>query len=101
MPKIIVRPTPEPLYHGITAEYVLDPQGVEIWHSPNDLDVEICEGLRQLLSPEEAKRAAEFRFEQHGKQYVIGRGLLRMLLASYLAADPREVRFQYSARGKP
>ena len=101
MSKIIVRTTPEALYRGITTHYVLTPGDVEIWHAPNDLEAEIYDGLRQLLSPDEIKRAAEFRFERHRKQYVIGRALLRTLLAGYLQMDPRALRFHYTAKGKP
>ena len=72
-----------------------------MWQAPSDLAPHCCDRLRQLLSAEEIKRTADFRFEPHRRQYVIARGLLRMFLASYLHEDPRALHFQYTAKGKP
>jgi 4'-phosphopantetheinyl transferase len=101
MPKVKVRSVPECLYRGTTADCAIQAHEVQIWQSSNDVDQESYCRLRQLLSPDEISRADAFRFERHRKQYVIGRGLLRMLLASYLHSRPSELRFQYTATGKP
>lgn len=101
MPQAKVRSTPKCLYRGITAQHVLEAGEVQIWQSPNDVEQASYERLRQLLSPDEIRRADAFRFQRHRKQYVIGRGLLRMLLASYLQLEASELRFRYSAKGKP
>jgi 4'-phosphopantetheinyl transferase len=101
MSKITVRSTPESIYRATTANYVLHPDEVEIWQASNDVEAEFYDPLRKLLSPEEVHRAAAFRFERHRQQYVIGHGLLRTLLASYLHTDPCALRFHYTAKGKP
>lgn len=59
------------------------------------------QSLHQLLSPDESERAGRFRFECHRMQYVIGRGLLRVLLAGYLQTQPGAIRFHYTSKGKP
>ncbi|HVO61789.1 MAG TPA: 4'-phosphopantetheinyl transferase superfamily protein [Terriglobales bacterium] len=101
MSNITVRPMQESLYRAITDYRGLHPGEVEIWRSPNDVESDSYERLRTLLVPEELARAAAFRLQRDRKQYVIGRGLLRMLLAGYLRLDPLAVRFQYTSYGKP
>jgi len=57
--------------------------------------------LRGLLSGDEICRAERFRFAKDRDQFVTSRGLLRILLGSYTGAAPRDIRFEYSAHGKP
>jgi 4'-phosphopantetheinyl transferase len=53
------------------------------------------------LSADEQARALRFRFERDRRHYVAARGLLRELLARYTGRQPTEMRFDYSAYGKP
>ena len=53
------------------------------------------------LSPDETERAARFRFDRDRNRYVVGRGILRVLLASLLKTSPESLRFEYSPHGKP
>jgi len=99
--KMKVRSIPESLYRGVVAQRALQADEVDIWQSPNDLEPGDYGRLPHLLSADEVERAAAFRFERHRKQYIIGRSLLRILLAGYLQIDPLAVRFQYSVKGKP
>lgn len=55
----------------------------------------------EILSPDEQSRADRFRFEQHRHRFIIGRGLLRVLLSQYLPMQPDQICFTYSDRGKP
>jgi 4'-phosphopantetheinyl transferase len=57
--------------------------------------------LGRSLSEDEWTRANRFRFDRHRRQYVVGRGALRSLLAAYLGTRPELVRFRYGPRGKP
>jgi 4'-phosphopantetheinyl transferase len=57
-----------------------------------------CAGL---LSPDEAARAARFYFAADRERFTLARGLLRLLLGTYLGADPRPITFSYSTAGKP
>ena len=59
------------------------------------------EPLGRPLSADEWERANRFRFDKHRRQYVVGRGALRTLLAAYPGTRPEQVRFSYGAAGKP
>jgi len=53
------------------------------------------------LSPDERERAERLRFAKHRHRFVVGRGLLRIILGQMLGLRPEEVCFRYSPRGKP
>jgi 4'-phosphopantetheinyl transferase len=57
--------------------------------------------LTRILSHDERIRAASFRFEYDRWRFIIGRGVLRELLASYLGTNPDQIEFYYGAYGKP
>jgi len=54
-----------------------------------------------LLSTAEQERAAKFYFEKDRQAFVVGRGMLRVLLGRYLALEPDAVGFEYGEFGKP
>jgi 4'-phosphopantetheinyl transferase len=54
-----------------------------------------------MLASDELQKADRFRFEIDRARHVIGRGLLRLLLAHLLDIKPIRVHFEYSAFGKP
>lgn len=47
------------------------------------------------------KRAHRFHFEQDKTRFIIGRGLLRIILGRYLKIKPEQLQFFYSPTGKP
>jgi 4'-phosphopantetheinyl transferase len=53
------------------------------------------------LSPDEVERADRFRFEKHRSAFVLGRAVLRGLVASYSRIAPEEASFTYGPKGKP
>lgn len=57
--------------------------------------------LQPLLNPEEQQRADRFKVEPAREQFVVSRGLLRVVLGKYLNSDPREVAFTVTSHGKP
>jgi len=57
--------------------------------------------FRELLSDDENARASQFRFEKNRHEFIVSRGMLRTLLASYLGGSAAGLRFTYSAHGKP
>jgi len=57
--------------------------------------------LASLLTPDERDRAARYRAGTVREQFIIGRGLLRRLLAGYLGITPNAVPITYILNGKP
>jgi 4'-phosphopantetheinyl transferase len=79
----------------------LSPGEIHIWSLRLDPPAERVEQLGRSLAEDEWTRANRFRFDKHRRQYVVGRGALRTLLAAYLGTRPELVRFRYGPRGKP
>lgn len=59
------------------------------------------EALRPLLSQEEHQRLERFRRPDDGDRFLLGRGVLRVLLAQLLQLPPSAVRFEAGPHGKP
>jgi len=57
--------------------------------------------LRGTLSPDELARADRFHFEHDRRRFIVGRGVLRRLLGTYVHQPPDQIVFNYSANGKP
>jgi 4'-phosphopantetheinyl transferase len=72
---------------------------VHVWHA--DLDKHAADHHRPLLSDDEIARADRFHFAKDRDHYIVARGLLRKLLASYLSIRATELRFAYAEKGKP
>jgi len=56
---------------------------------------------QEVLSADESARAARFHFTRDRQRFLAARGILRTILASYLATDPGSVSFSYSKKEKP
>jgi 4'-phosphopantetheinyl transferase len=79
----------------------LSPGEIHVWAVDLSPAPQEVEALGRHLSTDEWERARRFRFEQHRRQYVVGRGALRTLLAAYLSDRPERIAFTYGPRGKP
>jgi 4'-phosphopantetheinyl transferase len=79
----------------------LGPNDVHLWlaHLPSVADQ--LPRLEQYLSAEERERAQRFRQAADRHRYIVSHGMLRLLLARYLSADPAQLRFLENAFGKP
>jgi len=73
---------------------------IHLWCAGLDVP-QAVENLLATLSEDERARAARFATELLRARFVVGRGMLRTILAKYLAAEPGELAFQYSDYGKP
>src|SRR5437764_4487936 len=71
---------------------------VDVWRA--DLAVG-GDGVRELLSDRERERAARFVRARDGLCWAHAHGILRALLARYVDADPRTLRFEEGVHGKP
>jgi 4'-phosphopantetheinyl transferase len=74
---------------------------LHIWRAALDRPPDVTARLRTVLSAAECERAGRFYLPQHGARYVVGRGLLRVLLARYVGLAPEEIEFAYGPHGKP
>ena len=57
--------------------------------------------FENILAEDEINRANRFHFKKDRERFVAGRGLLRMILSSYVGLPPGEIIFTYGSRGKP
>ena len=75
---------------------------LHLWSASLDATPERLAGYRSLLNSEELGRAGRFRFARDHDRYVMGRGILRTLLARYAELpDGRAVKLAYGPHGKP
>ena len=86
---------------GPASGLTLPPGEIHVWSIRLDPPADRVEALGRPLSDDEWARANRFRFDKHRRQYVVGRGALRALLAAYLGTRPEQVTFSYGPRGKP
>jgi 4'-phosphopantetheinyl transferase len=71
------------------------------WHRLDDVEDESCVRLTGSLSRNERQHAERFHRALDRRRYCIRRGILRELLAHYLACAPREVPIAHTEFGKP
>ena len=74
---------------------------VHLWIATLDVPQAVVEQLAATLSPDECLRADRFRAGPLRSRFVVGRATLRAILAKYLAAQARQLTFQYHVHGKP
>ena len=74
---------------------------VHLWRASLDCGSSVLSRLEATLSPDEIARADRFVFETDRSHFVMGRGILRELLGSYLMLSPAALQFSYGIHGKP
>lgn len=79
----------------------LKPGEVHVWRCELDQPAERYEEFWRTLDDDERSRASRFHFAKHRRHFVVGRGVLRLLLGRYLETQPADVRFCYGPQGKP
>ncbi len=80
------------------------PEGtIDVWvaRPPFDAAPELEARYAALLAPDEAERAARFRFDVHRREYLLTRALARATLSEYRDVAPRAWRFVRNAYGRP
>ena len=81
--------------------YRLKKKEAHIWRTDLNLFSRKVAEIDKFLSPEERHRASRFCFEHDKKRFIVGRGLLRILLGNYLDIPPAQIEFVYGEYGKP
>lgn len=79
----------------------LNADDVHVWRFGLDRPGDVIRRMEIWLAPEEHQRADRFLGPRLRDRYVVGRGVLRQLLDSYLGCGPARLRFRYGPRGKP
>src|SRR5260221_7999663 len=74
---------------------------VHVWRASLDQLAPHIRLFGGTLTAEEQRRSEQFYFEQDRQRFIIGRGLLRTILASYMGTEPGRLQFRYGAHGKP
>jgi 4'-phosphopantetheinyl transferase len=77
------------------------PDEVCVWRASLDQIAWDHDRFERLLSVDEREKSKRFVFERDRKRYAIGRAVLRIILARYLALQPAEISFRYEHYGKP
>jgi 4'-phosphopantetheinyl transferase len=83
------------------AQVALDPDEVHIWRASLDRPPCFLKTLFEILSPDEQDRAHRYACPASRSRFVIGRGLLRTILARYLDTTACQIRFRVCPQGKP
>lgn len=79
----------------------LAPGEIHLWRIRLDRPAAALDADREVLSPDEIRRADRLRFPLHGRRLVAGRAALRRILGRYLDLPPSDVSFEYGPAGKP
>lgn len=79
----------------------LSADDVHVWQAGLEVPAAGRERFYATLSEDERERAARFHFDRDRHRFIAARGFLREVLGRYLRSDPAQLRFVYSAYGKP
>jgi 4'-phosphopantetheinyl transferase len=74
---------------------------LEVWPVALAAPPSVLRGAEEILSPDEIARANRFAFPHSRDSFVLGRSVLRTLLAHYLGCAAGAIEFCYSQYGKP
>jgi 4'-phosphopantetheinyl transferase len=91
----------EPLACPLIGSNTLVDREVHVWLVNLDVASSDFNAFECLLALDERRRASRFHFERDRRRFIVGRGLLRQILASYLDFAPGALRFAYGPHGKP
>lgn len=92
---------PQILWSPVAGPSRLRPGHVHVWCASLDEAAAPPGSFESLLSDDEHRRAQRLHFAGDRQRFVAARGLLREILASYLAVAPGELGFAYGPGGKP
>lgn len=79
----------------------LQTREVHVWRTRLEQPPQRMDEFLHTLDDEEREKAGRFHFAKHCRHFVVGRGVLRLLLARYLETQPEEIQFNYGSHGKP
>lgn len=74
---------------------------VHVWTIRLDVAPTVVRAHRDALDDDERARAERFARRRDADRFIVCRGAVRGVLASYLRAAPEDIEFIYSSYGKP
>lgn len=74
---------------------------LHIWSAALSASADALAYFHALLAVDEKARAERFYFERDRDRYIVGRGILRTLLAGYLDMEAAQILFAYGPQRKP
>ncbi len=80
---------------------ILPRNEIHVWLASLDQPSTVVQRLAATLSADEQTKANRFHFGLDRDRFVVGRGLLRCILSSYLDNNPDRLRFCNDINGKP
>ena len=88
-------------WHLPPEQLVLPARELHLWRYRLDLPEQQVEVLYSYLSGDERQRAERLLIAEKKRQFIVGRGQLRTILARYLNSTPDSLLFDYGPQGKP
>lgn len=88
-------------WHLAPERVALGEREVHIWRTSLQRTPEERARLQRFLTPDELERARSFSSREHAARWIVARGVLRVLLGTYLETHPARLRFRYDEHGKP
>lgn len=82
-------------------QLMLSRKDVHIWRAFLDLPNKSVQEIKRSLSVDEIMKSERLSFERDKNNFIIARGILRLILACYLSVEPSAIRFCYEKDGKP
>lgn len=79
----------------------LPPGEVHLWRIPLTTSPEEISLLHTCLAADELQRADRLLDRRKAQDFIVGRGRLRQILASYLHVNPAAIDLTYGKHGKP
>lgn len=89
------------LWHPPPTNWSLLNKDVHVWCSFLNQSTSRIQTFAQLLSEDERTRSERFYLERDKNRFIVGRGLLRTILGSYLGINGSQLQFCYGEHGKP
>ncbi len=80
---------------------ILAPRELHLWRARCDEGLEALQHYQELLSTDERQRAGRFAIERARRDFIVSRGMLRELLATYLNVRPADIVLRNGIHGKP
>jgi len=89
------------LWPSSPTDWSLETGQVHVWAVNLQLPESRISAFAMTLSHDEAARAARFHSDRDRNRFIVGRGVLRAILACYVGWVPEKLRFVYGPKGKP